>query len=117
MRRFMLLIYEDESRGIKPGDPGFTELWDAYVALDEEAKAAGALVDSQPFTPSVVGITLSVRNGAAVVEPGPARPGAYQLTGYYLLNCANEADATAWAAKIPAASSGGLIELREILTP
>ena len=50
--KFILLIYNDESLGPHPGDPGFQELWDAYVALDDEARAAGALIDSQPFGPS-----------------------------------------------------------------
>ncbi len=115
MALFMLLIYEDESQAIPRGDPRWQALWDAYVALDAEAKAAGVLVDSQPFMPSVQAETLTVRDGAAAVARGPFREGSRQLTGYYLVRCHTIEEARQWAARIPAAASGGVVEIRQVL--
>ncbi len=115
MALFMLLIYEDESQALPQGDPRWQALWDAYVALDETAKAAGVLVDSQPFTPSSGAETVTVRDGAPSIVPGVFRPGSHQLTGYYLLRCTGLEDARAWAARIPAAASGGVVEIRQVL--
>ena len=117
MALFMLLIYEDESQALPQGDPRWQALWDAYVALDEAAKAAGVFVDSQPFAPSAQAETLTVREGVPVPKPGVFRGGSHQLTGYYLLRCDGIETARGWAAKVPAASSGGVVEIRQVFEP
>ncbi len=104
MPKFMCLIFEREGDNPRPGEPEWQALWDAYVALDEEAKAAGVLVDSQPFAPAATAVTLS---------SGPALAASESLTGYYLFECAGEEDALRWAARIPAARTG-LVEVRAI---
>ncbi|HMO96973.1 MAG TPA: YciI family protein [Tepidiformaceae bacterium] len=117
MALFLLLIYEDESAALPQDDPRWKALWDAYVALDEEAKTAGALVDSQPLRPSAEAETLTVARGSPVVAPGVFRAGPHQLTGYYLVRCAGIEAAREWAAKIPAAATGGAVEIRQVLEP
>ena len=113
MARFILLIYDDESANPHPGDDGYQAVWDAYVALDGEARAAGVLIDSQPFAPAESGSTVTVRVGRSNTTAGPAVSTEAKLTGYYLLQCADEAEVVAWAAKIPAAATGS-VEVRGI---
>jgi len=115
MSMFMLLIYEDESQAFPQGDPRSRALWDSYVALDEAAKAAGVFVDSQPLMPSARAETVTAPGGSPDVKPGMFRPGAHQITGYYLLRCESIESARAWAAKVPAAASGGVVEIRQVL--
>lgn len=117
MALYLLLIYEDESKLLGQDDPRWQALWDAYVALDEAATAAGVLLDSQPLTHSAEAETLVVRDGEALVERGTVHAGAHQLTGYYLLRCADAQEAKAWAAKVPAAATGGIVEIRPVLEP
>ena len=114
MPKFALLIYDDESAGPKPPSPEWQALWEAYVALDEEAKAAGALVDLQPFAPSSSATVVSLAGGNVARRAGPTWPTARQLTGYYIVECPDEAAAIAWALKIPAAITGE-VEVRRIL--
>ncbi len=114
MPKFILLIYEDEAAGPKPPSPEWQALWDAYVRLDEEAKAAGVLVDSQPFAASATATTVSIRAGGLEEAPGPAEKSASQLTGYYLVQCDSEVEAIGWAAKVPAARTGR-VEVRAIV--
>lgn len=114
MPKFILLIYEDEGAGPKPPSPEWQALWDAYVRLDEEAKAAGVLIDSQPFAASATATTVSVSGGRLKEVPGPAEKTAAQLTGYYLLQCGSQAEAVRWAMRVPAASTGR-VEVRAIV--
>jgi hypothetical protein len=113
MPKFILLIYDDDSANPHPGDAGFQDLWDAYVRLDEEARAAGVLVDSQPLAPVSTAVTVTVRDGRRSLEQAPGVTTELPLTGYYLLECKDEAEATDWAARIPAASTGR-VEVRAI---
>lgn len=114
MPKFALLCYEDEDAGPKPPSPEWQALWDAYVRLDEEAKAAGVLVDSQPLAPSSTAMTVSVRDGRTEESLGLAQPTPLVLTGYYLLQVDDQAEALAWARKIPAVRTGR-VEVRRIV--
>ena len=114
MPKFALLIYEDEDAGPKPPSAEWLALWNAYVALDEEAKACGVLVDSQPFAHSSEAVTVALRGGQLNEMPGVAERATTQLTGYYLLSCESQAEAIRWAAKIPAAATGR-VEVRRVI--
>ena len=117
MALFLLLIYEDESAALPQDDPRWKALWDAYVALDEEAKTAGALVDSQPLRPSAEAETLTVARGSPVVAPGGFGEGAHKLAESYVGRCGGSKAARERPAKIPAAATGGAVEIRQVLEP
>jgi hypothetical protein len=114
--KYFLLIFTDESKELRPGDNGWDALWRAYVDLDNAARDASVLLDSQPFAPGNTARTVTVKNGSPVVEPGPALQQALQPAGYYLLECASEDEAVHWAARIPAAATGK-VEVRAIFEP
>jgi hypothetical protein len=112
--KFVLLVYEDEAAAPQPPSREWRALWDAYVALDEEAKAAGVLIDSQPFAATGTAVTVSLAGDRPQEAQGSASSGPPHLTGYYLVRCANQAEAVRWALKIPAAATGK-VEVRPIL--
>lgn len=114
--KYCLLIYTDESRELHPGDDGWEALWLAYVDLDNAARDAGVLLDSQPFAPAASARVVTVAGGETVITAGPLFDSPLQPAGYYLLECASEADAVAWAARIPAAATGK-VEVRAIFEP
>lgn len=113
MPKFILLVYEDERSAPRPPSPEWRALWDAYVRLDDEARAAGVLLDSQPFAPVSAATTVRIRGSLASHVTGPAEPADAQLSGYYLLECRDEAEALRWAEKIPAVCTGA-VEVRPI---
>ena len=114
MPKFAPFEFGDEASVPAPGTPGARELWDAYVRLDEEAKAAGVLIDSQPFAPTTAATTLRLRGGRASQTAGPAEQTRTQLGGHYLLTCRDEAEALRWAARVPGGSTGA-VEVRPIV--
>jgi hypothetical protein len=111
--KFILLVYEADYAAPQPPSPEWQALWDAYVALDEEARAAGVLLDSQPFAPTSTATTVRIRGNLASHVTGPAEQAATQLRGYYLLECRDLSEALRWAEKIPGARTGA-VEVRAI---
>lgn len=115
--KYLLLVFEDEGTTPNQGDTGWQELWDAYVELDAEARAAGVLVDSQPLQARRLALQVTSNGGRPAIEHGPVAVAPRQLTGYYLVEVEGEQQAVAWAARIPTAASGGIVEVRALFEP
>ena len=97
--------------------PGSAELdaqLAAYGAFYQDAAGGNVFQNGDPLQASATGKTVRVRNGSTKADEGTFTSGSQQLIGYYVLDCKDDADAVAWAAKIPAAGSGA-IEVRPIL--
>ncbi|HXA29349.1 MAG TPA: YciI family protein [Candidatus Angelobacter sp.] len=112
--KYAFLLWQDESKMPAPGTPAFDAQNQAYGAFYEEAAAGGHFQVGDPFQPSTAGTTVRVRGGATAAESGPHAGGPEQLIGYYVLDVADQAQAVALAAKIPAAAAGA-VEVRPIM--
>jgi hypothetical protein len=82
-----------------------------YMALSQQPETQGGadLGDLSSAT------TVRVDNGEAVTTDGPFAETKEYLGGFYLVECDNLDDALAFAAKIPAARSGGAVEVRPVV--
>ena len=85
-----------------------------YMAVAQDAAAAGALVDASDLESTTSATSVRVRNGDPVVTDGPYAEVKESLGGYYLFSCDTIEEAIGWAAKIPAAASGGAVEIRPV---
>ncbi len=112
--RYMILIYGKESdwEDVPPERAG--EIMGAYNAYTEKLKAAGVFVSGDEL--NVVATAKSVRglSGTQVVD-GPFVDTKEQLGGYYLIECANAAEALDWAKQAPTMMHNGGVELRPIM--
>ncbi len=115
MSRYVLLLWQDESKAERPGTPGFDTEMGAYGALQQELIGRDAFKAGQPLQPSAAGQVVRVRNGSTDASKGTVSSGAEQLVGFYEIEAKDDADAAAWAAKIPAAAKGA-IEVRPVLS-
>jgi hypothetical protein len=86
----------------------------AWIALDEEFRAAGVAVHEAGFYPADQGRTVRVRDGGTIVEKEPAAPAANTVAGYYVVDVADIEAATALAAKVPTAAYG-YVEVRQVV--
>ena len=84
------------------------------MAVSRDAAAAGALVDASELESTAAATSVRVRDGEALVTDGPYTEVKESLGGYYLLSCDTMEEAIGWAAKIPAAWTGGAIEIRPV---
>lgn len=112
--KYIFLLWADEASMPAPGSPAMQQQMSAFDAFYGDATGRGVFQNGDPFQPSAAGQTVRVRDGRTEASRGTVSQGSEQLIGYYVLECKDDADAAAWAAKIPVAASGA-IEVRPIL--
>ena len=112
--RYLLLIYTDEKTDLTPNDPGFGEMMTGYRQFTDEVKRNGAHLAGEPLQSVTTATTVRVRDGKTMITDGPFAETREQLGGFYMLECKNLDEATAYAAKIPGALRGS-IEVRPIM--
>jgi hypothetical protein len=103
--KFLCLAYLD--RGLAPPPDVAGE----YAALGEAMRTAGVFVDSGQLSRGDGSRLVRVTDGRAAVSDGPPPGAGQQPASYFVIDCANLAQALDWAARIPAAAYGS-IEVR-----
>jgi hypothetical protein len=96
--------------------PEYADLSKEYQSFGEAA--AAALRGGAALYPTSTATTVRVQNGKAgdvITSDGPYAETKEALTGFYLLEAADLDAAVALAAKIPAAWTGGTIEVRPVI--
>ncbi|WP_354697498.1 hypothetical protein DSM112329_03129 [Paraconexibacter sp. AEG42_29] len=115
--KYMLLIHQ----GTTPL-PG-SDAWDELSQAEQGAVYAAyqAVNETPGFTPGVrmhppeLATTVRVQDGAALTTDGPFAELKEAIGGYCFLEADDLDAAIALAAKIPAASMGGAVEVRPII--
>ena len=111
---YLALVYGDPDTWESLSEAERTAAYDGYMAVSRDAQAAGSLVDASELESTAAATSVRVRAGEALVTDGPYAEAKEQLGGYYLFSCNSLEEAIAWAAKIPAAWTGGAIEVRPV---
>ncbi len=114
MRYLCLLVGEPDTEGPVPGTPEFTQMLADYQSATKAMADAGVLVDSGALQAPAAATTIRVRSGETLMTDGPFAEIKEQIGGYYVLDCADAADAMRWSATIPAARFGA-IEIRPLM--
>ncbi|NNF78206.1 MAG: YciI family protein [Rhizobiales bacterium] len=112
--QYMFLIYNAEGAAPEPGTPEFGAMMEGYRSFTEEVRDAGIMREGAPLEAVDTATTVRVRNGSPSVVDGPFAETKEVLGGYYILECENLDEATAYAAKIPTAAFGS-IEVRPVM--
>jgi hypothetical protein len=111
--KYMLLIYANQSEAPKYTPEEQQAAAQAWQAVGDEIKAAGAWLSGSGLAPVTDATTVRVRNGKTLIADGPFAETHEQLGGYFLLDCKDLDEAIGWAAKIPGAKYGS-IEIRPL---
>jgi hypothetical protein len=111
---YLALVYGDPAGWEALSEAEQAATYQGYVAVSQEATAAGVLVDASELESTSAATSVRVRNGDPVVTDGPYAEVKESLGGYYLFSCDTIEDAIEWAARIPAAWTGGAIEVRPV---
>ena len=112
--RFLLAIHYDEDGIPSPESPEAEPLWKAYNAFTERAIEAGVFVAAEALGASAGASCVSATEGGPVITDGPFAETKEHLGGFYLLDCADHAEALRWASACPGASHGS-VEVRAVL--
>jgi hypothetical protein len=108
--KYMMLLYADESRPDQFSD----ETMAAYGAFTEEVQDKVVMLSGEALQTTESATSVRVRDGRVRTTDGPFAETKEQLGGFYILDCRDLDEAIAYAAKIPAASSG-TVEVRPIM--
>lgn len=113
--RYMLLIYRGEEELARFTDQERHQTINAVHDLMDEWRSTGVLEGAEPLTRTSTATTVRVQNGKSLITDGPFAETREQLAGYYILNCKNQEEAVAYAARIPiCGGSNGCVEVREL---
>lgn len=107
---YTLFIYESpEQLALRPasGDAA-AAYWNAYDAFGKELAAAGVLRGGSALTTAAPVALLGVDEGGVA---SPVARSGRPLGGYFQIDVATDAEAIAWAAKVPAGGTG-VVEVR-----
>ena len=86
----------------------------AVRALVAEMKAAGVFIFTGGLDDAAPVFSVDASSGTPLFTDGPFVESKEQLSGYFLMECADLDEALAWAARIPGVAHGA-IEVRPLL--
>jgi hypothetical protein len=112
--QYMLLIHDDERLWQSLSEVELGQLYQAYGAVTEEMRAAGAFVAGDQLQPTTAATTVRERDGERLITDGPFAETKEQLGGYYLIEAESLDEAIEWAGKLPSVKYGS-IEVRPIV--
>lgn len=92
-----------------------TEQVEEMGAFNNELIAAGVMVDGAGLHPSSKGARLGFKNGKRVITDGPFAETKEAMLGFYVLDCADQAEAIAIAQDLKAANPSAIYEIRPIV--
>ena len=95
----------------------FTQLkqqYDAYDAYTKDIKERGAWVAGEGLDRTSTATTVRVKNGETLTTDGPFAETKEQLGGYFLIEAESLEEASAVAARVPAARFGS-VEVRPVV--
>jgi hypothetical protein len=111
--QFALFVYETPADFAARNDPTKADAyWGGFAALGAEMNAAGIVRGGGPLAGPDQGVTVTVRDGQSrslALDSGPQT-----LSGWFVIDVADRAEAERWAARVPAASTAR-IEVRPVL--
>lgn len=115
--KYMMAIFETPADYAKRTDPAEAgPYWGAWGAYSKALFEAGVAYGGAGLEPPNLATSLRLRDGKRAVQDGPFADTKEQLAGFFLLDVPDLDTALDWAAKCPAAPTGG-VELRPVLPP
>jgi hypothetical protein len=85
-----------------------------HQEFGQAAAEAGVLRGGSGLHPVSASTTIRLRDDEVLMTDGPYVESKEQISGYYLLECADLDEAIAWAARIPVTRLGA-VEVRPVL--
>jgi hypothetical protein len=111
--KYAVLIYSDEARDTFDGLPEAEQqaVMREYFALSELPTTVGGA----QLQPGTTATTVRVDDGSVLTTDGPYAETKELLGGFYLIDVDDLDAALEFAAKVPAARMGGLVEVRPLV--
>jgi hypothetical protein len=112
--QYLLLIYNAESNFAAMTEAEGAQMMKEFGAFTQSIIATGNYKGGNRLHPTTKATTVRIKDGKTLMTDGPFAETKEQLGGYYLIEAADLDEATAIAARVPAARVGS-IEVRPIV--
>ncbi len=112
--QFVCLIYTSPDRDALPGSADYENVMQSYRSLVSDMRAANVIRGGDELGPARDATLVRVRAGKANTERAAIDGLTPQLSGYFLIDVADQREAEAWAARIPGAAQGW-VEVRPVV--
>jgi hypothetical protein len=109
--KYMLLIYGNDPDWESRSEEERNAIFGEYMAVAE----APGVVESHQLQPAETATTVRTEEGGPLTTDGPFAETKEVLGGYYLLEADDLDAAIELAARIPAARTGGAVEVRPLV--
>jgi hypothetical protein len=109
--KYMLLIYANDADWDNRSEEEQNAMFAEYGAISEASGIAGG----DQLQPAATATTVRVEDGRTLTTDGPFIETKEELGGYYLFEAGDLDAAIEMAARIPAARTGGAIEVRPVV--
>lgn len=110
---FMLLIHEQRGDREQRTQSEAVALYDEMVAFGEALASDGLLVRAESLKSDKDAVRLEVREGEMQLLDGPFTESKEMIGGFFLLNCATQAEAIEIAKRCPATRFASVV-VREL---
>jgi hypothetical protein len=101
--RYLCLIHLDEQAMAELPHAEMNDLNVRHLALNEELRVNGKLIEASALEPSVRAVRLRVRDGRRTVVDGPFTETKELVAGFYLIEAADLQEAIEIASRFPSA--------------
>ena len=112
--RFLLMIFDDHSEWAKVPPAEMERVMQTHAQLKAELTAQGKWIGCDRLHPGAEAATIRVQDGRLVVSDGPFTETKEVMGGFYLIDCASQAEAIQWARRLPLAEGRSSVEVRPI---
>jgi hypothetical protein len=109
--KYAVLIYSSEAAFDGLSEAEQRSIYGEYMAISELPTVVGG----EQLQPADTATTVRVKDGQTLTTDGPFAETKEILGGFYLLDAGNLDEALEVAARIPAARTGGAVEVRPIV--
>jgi hypothetical protein len=111
---FAVFVYGDEEAEAALTPEDRRAIFEQHMALGRALEEAGVLRRGAGLAGSERSQVLRRRGGRVVTTDGPFAETKEQLGGFYVLECADEAEALRWAEQMPV-GPGWAVEVRPVV--
>jgi hypothetical protein len=101
--RFLCLIQLDEQAMAKLPHAEMNDLNVRHLALNEELRSSGKLVEASALESSAKAVQIRIRDGRRTVLDGPFTESKELVAGFYLIDAADMQEAIGIASRFPSA--------------
>ena len=109
--KYALLIYSRDADWDNLSEDERNSIYGEYAAVSQSP----GIVGGEQLGPADTATTVRVADGSTLTTDGPFAETKEGLGGFFLLEADNLDEATAVAARVPAARMGGAVEVRPIV--